>query len=131
MVGLSQENRNIIKDHPLINLVDRLQSALQEAERIYDRASPKGTRKLQVRRLVHLVIQRPPTEYENVEAWNFDVWKAVFTLIDTIPRSTPPASVPPSFDGTPVKYTSSSQKGSEQTRELVNPLHISRRRELL
>ncbi|EEH36147.2 hypothetical protein PAAG_00470 [Paracoccidioides lutzii Pb01] len=27
---------------------------------------------------------------------------------------------PPSFDGTPVKSTSSSQKGSEQTRELVN-----------
>ncbi|KAL2359355.1 hypothetical protein RJZ56_007796 [Blastomyces dermatitidis] len=71
--------------------------------------------------LVHLVIQRPPTESQNVETWSFDVWKAVFTLIDTIPRTTPPASVPPSYDGTPVKSTSSSQKGSEQTCDLVNP----------
>ncbi|KKZ65062.1 hypothetical protein EMCG_01302 [[Emmonsia] crescens] len=69
--------------------------------------------------LVCLVIQRPPDI--EVEKWNIDIWKAVFNIIDTIPRTTPPASFPPSFDSTPVKSTSSSQKGSEQTRELVNP----------
>ncbi|EGE79109.1 serine/threonine-protein kinase Sgk2 [Blastomyces dermatitidis ATCC 18188] len=177
MAGLSQEDRDIIKNHPLTNLVDRLRGALQEAERIhesrliYDGADEsldqlyrnviskllsalqgedaayslrsrmsngdvvsdlahlvEHLRKAQgnfkydnYRPLVHLVIQRPLTESQHVTTWNFDVWKAVFNLIDNIPRSTPPASVPPSFDGTPVRSTSSSQKGSEQTRELVNP----------
>ncbi|OJD12531.1 hypothetical protein AJ78_06896 [Emergomyces pasteurianus Ep9510] len=178
MVGLSQEDRNIIENHPLTNLVDRLRGALQEAERIYEsrliscdgadesldqlyrnvilkllsalqgedaayslrsrmsnedmvsdlahlverlRKAQENFKYDDYRPLVHLVIQRPPTESENVETWNFDVWKAVFTLIDTIPRSTPPASLPSSFDGTPVKFISSSQKGSEQTRELVDP----------
>ncbi|KKZ67825.1 hypothetical protein EMCG_06507 [[Emmonsia] crescens] len=36
MAGLSQEDRNIIKDHSLTNLVDRLRGSLQEAERIYE-----------------------------------------------------------------------------------------------
>ncbi|OJD18750.1 hypothetical protein ACJ73_08693 [Blastomyces percursus] len=171
MAGLSQEDRNIINNHRLTNLVDRLQGALQDAEKIYEsrpiydeslyrnaiskllytlqgedaaynlpsrindgdvasdlaqlferlRKAKENFRYDDYRPLVNLVIQRPPTESENDETWNFDVWKAVFTLIDTIPRSTPPASVPPSFDGTPVKSTSSSQKGSEQTRELVDP----------
>ncbi|EDN02615.1 predicted protein [Histoplasma mississippiense (nom. inval.)] len=179
MAGLSQEDRIIIKNHPLTNLVDRLRDALQEAERIYESRlisydgavdsldqlfqnvisklvytlqgegaayslpsrindgnmasdlaqlferlqKAKGSfRYDDYHPLVHLVIQRPPTESQNAEPWNFDVWKAVFTLIDTLPRrTTPPASVPPFFDGTPVKSTSSSQKGSEQTLELVNP----------
>ncbi|OJD09813.1 hypothetical protein ACJ73_10078, partial [Blastomyces percursus] len=64
------------------------------------------------RALVRLVIQKD---------LNVDIWKAVLNLTITISRGSPPASVPPSFDGTPVKSTSSSQKGSEQTRELVNP----------
>ncbi|EDN05787.1 predicted protein [Histoplasma mississippiense (nom. inval.)] len=64
------------------------------------------------RALAQLVIQKAP---------DINIWKAVLNLTVTISRSTPPASVPPSFDGTPVKSTSSSQKGSEQTRELVNP----------
>ncbi|OJD26325.1 hypothetical protein ACJ73_02298 [Blastomyces percursus] len=36
MAGLSQEDRNIIKDHSLTNLVDSLRSALQQAERQYE-----------------------------------------------------------------------------------------------
>ncbi|EDN02644.1 predicted protein [Histoplasma mississippiense (nom. inval.)] len=172
MAGLSQEDRNIIKNHPLTNSVNHLQGVLQEAEKIYESRlisydgavdsldqlyrnaiskllsalqgedaayklrSQISDRKLvsdiahlverlqkakenfkydDYQPLVHLVIQRPPTESQNTESWNFDVWKVVFNLIDNIPRSTPPASVPPSFDGTPVKSTSSSQKGSEQT----------------
>ncbi|EGC45352.1 serine/threonine protein kinase Sgk2 [Histoplasma capsulatum var. duboisii H88] len=179
MAGLSQEDRNIIKNHPLTNSVNDLQGMLQEAEKIYEsrlisydggvdsldqlyqnvisklvytlqgegaayslpsrisdgdvasdlaqlferlRKTKGNFRYNDYQPLVHLVIQRPSTESQNVETWNFNVWKAVFTLIDTIPqRTTPPASVPPSFDSTPVKSTSSSQKGSEQTRKLVNP----------
>ncbi|OJD13000.1 hypothetical protein AJ78_06493 [Emergomyces pasteurianus Ep9510] len=71
------------------------------------------------RPLIRLVIQRPSTETGDVGKWNIDVWKAVFTLISTVSRTTPPATVPPSFHGTPVRFTSSSQRGSEQTRELV------------
>ncbi|OJD10417.1 hypothetical protein ACJ73_09801 [Blastomyces percursus] len=68
----------------LAHLVERLRKAQENFK--YDDYRP----------LVNLVIQRPPTESQNAETWNFDVWKAVFTLIDTIPRrTTPPASVPP------------------------------------
>ncbi|OJD13926.1 hypothetical protein ACJ73_09140, partial [Blastomyces percursus] len=179
MAGLSQEDRNIIKNHLLTDSVDRLRDVLQEAEEIYEsrlisydgadvsldqlyrnaiskllsalqgedaayslrsrmstgdmvsdlahlverlRKAQENFKYDDYRPLVNLVIQRAPTGSQNAETWNFDVWKTVFTLIDTNPRrTTPPASLPPSFDGTPVKSTSSSQKGSEQTRELVNP----------
>ncbi|EEH41750.2 hypothetical protein PAAG_03671 [Paracoccidioides lutzii Pb01] len=73
------------------------------------------------RLLVCLVIQRPPDiEVQSVEKWNFEIWTAVFSLIDNILQTTPPVSISPSFDSTPVKSTSSSQIGSEQKRELVN-----------
>ncbi|KAK2804114.1 hypothetical protein FQN50_006742 [Emmonsiellopsis sp. PD_5] len=184
MAELSQEDRGIIKNHPLTGSVGGLRGVLQEAEEIYQRrgisydgpadgpadsldqlyrnailkllsallgetaadrlsngdvASDladlfKHVRKGHFcydhyRELILLVIQRPPAaetragtraEIRNVELWNVNIWKAVLNLIAAIPRTTPPASVPPTFDGTPVRSTSSSQKGSEQTRELVN-----------
>ncbi|KKZ62396.1 hypothetical protein EMCG_03191 [[Emmonsia] crescens] len=179
MVELSQEDRNIIKNHPLTDSVDRLRGVLQEAEKIYESRlisyegaidsldqlyqgvtlallsalqkegvacnlhsriddgklesdlehlverlkKAKGNFKYnEYRPLVRLVIQRPSNIIQDVDKWDIDIWEAIFNLIDNIPRSTtPPANVPPSFDSTPVKSTSSSQKGSEQTRELVNP----------
>ncbi|OJD22287.1 hypothetical protein ACJ73_06364 [Blastomyces percursus] len=146
MAGLSQEDRNIIKKHPLTNLVDRLRGALQEAESIYEsrliydgadesldqlyrnaiskllsalqgedaaynlrsrvnngdmvsdlahlverlRKARENFKYNDCRPLVNLVIQRPPTESQNAETWNFDVWNAVFGLIDTVSRGTPP-----------------------------------------
>ncbi|EFW14915.1 conserved hypothetical protein [Coccidioides posadasii str. Silveira] len=60
------------------------------------------------RPLVRLVLEKAP---------DTDIWRAVLDLIDT--RETTPSSVPRSFDATPVRFTSSSQKGSEQTRRLV------------
>ncbi|EAS34035.2 uncharacterized protein CIMG_05059 [Coccidioides immitis RS] len=60
------------------------------------------------RPLVRLVLEKAP---------DTDIWRAVLDLIGT--RETTPSSVPPSFDATPVRFTSSSQKGSEQTRRLV------------
>ncbi|OAX77783.1 hypothetical protein ACJ72_07914, partial [Emergomyces africanus] len=100
-------DENIVSD--IVQLVQRLQKAQGNFK--YDNYRP----------LVHLIIQRPPPESENVKTWNFNVWKAVFTLIDTISQSTPPTTVPPSSDSTPVKSTSSSQKGFEQLRKLVDP----------
>ncbi|QSS57330.1 serine/threonine protein kinase Sgk2 [Histoplasma capsulatum var. duboisii H88] len=72
------------------------------------------------RPLICLVIQRPPaTEASNVESWNVSIWQAVLNLIITASQTTPPVS-PATFENTPVKPTSSSQKDSEQARELVD-----------
>ncbi|KKZ61580.1 hypothetical protein EMCG_00563 [[Emmonsia] crescens] len=62
------------------------------------------------RALVRLVIQKAP---------DIDIWKAVCLLIETISQLTPTATVPPTSDGTPWRSTSSSQRGHEQTRKLV------------
>ncbi|OAX78717.1 hypothetical protein ACJ72_06972 [Emergomyces africanus] len=61
------------------------------------------------RPLMLLVIQHAP---------DIEIWKAVFSVITGFSRTTPPLSIPPSFDGTPFRSTSSSQRGSEQTRLL-------------
>lgn len=53
------------------------------------------------------------------KASDSDIWNAVLDLITTISRATTPTSIPPSFDSTPFRSTSSSQRGSEQTRRLV------------
>jgi Fungal protein kinase len=56
------------------------------------------------------------------EAPDVEIWSAVFNLIATVSRKTPPACVAPSFDSTPLAYSSASQQGSEQTRKLLEPL---------
>ena len=48
-----------------------------------------------------------------------EIWNAVFNLITTLSRISPPASIPPSFDGTPITHSSASQQGSEQTKDLL------------
>ncbi|QVM11787.1 hypothetical protein D8B26_006432 [Coccidioides posadasii str. Silveira] len=62
------------------------------------------------RPLVQLILEKAP---------DTDIWKAVLDLINTISRETPPSSIPPSFNATPVRFTLSSQKGPEQTCLLV------------
>ena len=62
------------------------------------------------RPLVRLVLQ---------EASDCEIWSAVFDLIATLSRVTPPASVPATFDDTPITHSSASQQGAEQTREVV------------
>ncbi|OJD28400.1 hypothetical protein ACJ73_00178 [Blastomyces percursus] len=162
MAGLSQEDRNIIKNHPVTNLIDRLRGALQEAERQYEKNGADESHDqiyrnaiskllsallgeeaaLNIRSrisdgnvasdlailyddyqpLVHLVIQRPPTESQNVETWNFDVWNAVFGLIDTVSRGIPPP--PPhttsSIQQTPWLRNTSSFVNSSEYRKYVD-----------
>ncbi|EDN08135.1 predicted protein [Histoplasma mississippiense (nom. inval.)] len=179
MAGLSQEDRNIIKNHPLTNLVDRLRGALQEAERIYEsrliydgahesldqlyrnaiskllsalqgedaayslrsrvsngdmvsdllhlverlRKAQENFKYDDYRLLVNLVIQRPPTESQNVETWNFDVWNAVFCLIDAVSRGTPPPPPPhptSSIQQTPWLRNTSSFVNSTEYRKHVD-----------
>ena len=51
------------------------------------------------RTLSRLVVKQVP---------DVDIWNAVFDLITTVSRTTPPTSLPISFDGTPITYSSSS-----------------------
>lgn len=44
------------------------------------------------RALIHIVLQKTP---------DVDIWKAVHQLIETVSQLTPPATVPPTSDGTP------------------------------
>lgn len=62
------------------------------------------------RPLARLVIQR---------ASDSEIWSAVLDLITDLSRVTPPASVPVTFDSTPITHSSASQQGGEQTREVV------------
>ena len=52
-------------------------------------------------------------------ASDLDIWNAVFDLIRFISSITPPTSIPPSFNGTPVIYSSASMQGDEQTKRLL------------
>ena len=61
------------------------------------------------RALLQLVIKQAP---------DIDIWNAIFDLI-TVFQTTPPTSIPLSYNSTPIKPSSASQQGSEQTRELV------------
>ena len=53
------------------------------------------------------------------KASDFDIWNAVFDLIRSISQTTPLTSIPPSFDGTPVIYSSASMQGDKQTKRLL------------
>lgn len=48
------------------------------------------------------------------------IWEAAIVVILSITQSTPPPSLPPSFD-TPITHSSASQQGSEQTRGKIEP----------
>lgn len=53
------------------------------------------------------------------QASDIEIWGAVFNLITTISHTSPPTSIPPSFDSTPITHSSASQQGDEQTRRAV------------
>lgn len=74
------------------------------------------------------LIQRGRYNYEHYralsrlvvkQASDVDIWDAVLELITTVSRTTPPTSIPVSFDGTPVTISSSSFQGSDQTRRII------------
>jgi hypothetical protein len=67
----------------------------------------------QYRALSQLVIKKAP---------DVDIWHAVLDLITSLSRLTPPESITPSSDGTPVRHSSASQQGDEQTKRLLEPL---------
>ncbi|KAM4067749.1 hypothetical protein HRG_009852 [Hirsutella rhossiliensis] len=71
---------------------------------------PKGDFEYQhFRPLSQLVIKQAP---------DVDIWAAVVALIRAISQSTPPPSLPPSFN-TPISHSSASLQGSEQTRKKI------------
>ena len=62
---------------------------------------------------------RPLSQLVIKKASDVNIWSAVFELIITVSRTTPPTSIPVSFDGTPITKSSSSFQGSEQTRRII------------
>ncbi len=62
---------------------------------------------------------RPLSQLVIKKASDVDVWSAVFNLIATLTRLSPPTSIAPSFDGTPITRSSASFQGKEQTRQLL------------
>ncbi|KAH8753314.1 FunK1 protein kinase [Diaporthe sp. PMI_573] len=62
---------------------------------------------------------RPLTKLVIHNASDPEIWSAVLDLITTLTRVTPPASIPTTFDSTPITHSSASQQGAEQTREVV------------
>ncbi|KAL8647621.1 MAG: hypothetical protein Q9210_005451 [Variospora velana] len=165
MANLSQNDRNIIAEHPLDKCLDHLQDPLRKAEHNYRSASlsydgtvdslDSGPQKA-ISRLLHALqghevaldlrsktghgdvaselsalfrrVRNGHFNYEHYRALSrlvikkapdIDIWNAVFDLIITVSRTTPPTSVPVSFDGTPITSSSASQQGGEQTQKLV------------
>ena len=73
-------------------------------------------------------IQNGDYNYENYRALSqlvikkasdVKIWNAVFDLTITLFQTSPPESVVPSFDGTPITHSSASHQGSEQTKDFL------------
>ena len=165
MANLSQNDRNIIAEHPLDKCLDHLRDPLQKAEQRYkpnslshhdvvDGADPDPQKAIS-RLLTTLMgcevaldlqsktgsgdiasdlsglwrrVRNGNFNYEHYralsqlvvkQASDVNIWNAVFDLINTVSRTTPPTSIPVSFDGTPTTSSSASQQGGEQTQKLV------------
>ena len=105
------------------NAISRLLIALQGREIVLDLCSKTGTRDIaselsvlfmhirngdsnneHYRALSRLVIRQAP---------DINNWNAGFDLIYPVSQTTPPASVPASFDATPITHSSYSQQGAE------------------
>ena len=165
MANLSQNDRNIVVEHPLDKCLDHLRDPLRRAEQKYEPNSlshhdvvngadsdpQKAISRLLTTLMGHEValdlrsktgsgdiasdllglrrrIRNGNFNYEHhralsrlvvKQASDVDVWNAVFDLIITVSRTTPPTSIPVSFDGTPITSSSASQQGGEQTQKLV------------
>ena len=165
MAKLSQNDRNIIAEHPLDTYLDHLREPLRKTEQSYKPGSLSfdgaadapdlGSQKVISRLLYTLqghevaldlrskigsnnvatelsklfgLVQSDRYSYEHYRALSrlvvkqapdVHIWNAVFDLIITVSQTTPPTSIPPSFDGTPITISSSSFQGSEQTRRII------------
>ncbi|GBF62454.1 hypothetical protein TMEN_4999 [Trichophyton mentagrophytes] len=141
MVDLSPDDLDVMERYPLSGPLDKLGELLQDAEKVYNSRRSDSLDRLYrnaISKLVHTLqgAEAPchlrswiNDEKINIDlsdlfsmlakAPDVDIWKAVYQLIEAVSQLTPPATVPPTSDGTPWRSTSSSQRGNEQTRKLV------------
>ncbi|OJD20325.1 hypothetical protein ACJ73_08339 [Blastomyces percursus] len=149
MACLSQDDCDVINDHPLGDCLERLQKSLQDVERSYsivssldeaddrseklqdvsslkDQQSRRGLRVSKLLRTYstgRLQLHLLPFARELIieKATDHDIWSAILDLITKLSRVTPipPTTVNPAFDSTPVTHSSASHQGREQTRRLV------------
>ncbi|KAA6413317.1 MAG: serine threonine- kinase Sgk2 [Lasallia pustulata] len=119
MAHLNREERDTINENPLGDSLSGVREALREAERNthYEASQSDDS-------TVRLRVQKGDVEYKHFrplsqlvikQAPDVDIWAAVVALVRLVSYSSPPPSLPPSFD-TPITHTSASQQGSEQTR---------------
>lgn len=138
--------RNIERSHKAIPLFDgatdsphsesqkvisKLLSTLQSHEVAFNLHSTTGSNNIATElSKLFILVQSGRYNYEHYRALSLlvikkasdiAIWNAVFDLISTVSRSTPPTSISPPSDGTPVTISSSSFQGSEQTREIIDP----------
>lgn len=158
MASLSQNDHNIIAEHPLNSTLDHLRDLLRKTEKScnavdddFDQGLQKAILELLATLLLSETANYLPSQTGNrnvaidllslrdriqkgdfnyqlyrslsqlviKKASDVDIWSAVFELIITVSRITPPTSIPVSFNGTPIKSSSASQQDGEQTQELV------------
>ena len=86
------------------------QNVASELATLFRRIQNRGFDYQYYRSLTRLVIRKSS---------DTETWSAVLELITTISHTSPPASIPPSFDGTPIRHSSASQQGREQTKQVV------------
>ncbi|KAA6410557.1 MAG: serine threonine- kinase Sgk2 [Lasallia pustulata] len=122
MAHLNREERDTINENPLGDSLSGVREALREAERNthYEASQSDDS-------TVRLRVQKGDFEYKHIrplsqlvikQAPDVNIWAAVVALVRLISHSTPPPSLPPSFE-TPITHTSASQQGSEQTRRKI------------
>ncbi|ODA78142.1 hypothetical protein RJ55_06746 [Drechmeria coniospora] len=120
MAHLTQSERDIIKQNPLGDSLSAVSEALREAEPNTP-SEPSETEReslLSDLGVVRARLQKGDFEYQHFrplsqlvikQAPDVDIWAAVIALIRAISHSTPPPSLPSSFE-TPITHSSASQQ---------------------
>ncbi|RMZ90273.1 hypothetical protein DV736_g2493, partial [Chaetothyriales sp. CBS 134916] len=132
MSQLRKEELSIVAKNQLSDSLDKVRDALRDAERgfmqdvmdsVLGREWLSADLALSEQGLGNGGFEykhfRSPSQLVIRRAADVGIWGAVITLIRTISQSTPPPSVPPSFDNTPITHSSASQQGPEQTRQKI------------
>ncbi|KAA6414276.1 MAG: hypothetical protein FRX48_02639 [Lasallia pustulata] len=110
-------------------VISRLLSTLQSHEVAFNLRSKTGNEDIasELSTLFRRV-RNPGFSYERYrvlslpvieQAPDVDIWTAVLNRIITVSPTTPPTSIPPYYGDTPMRHTSASQQGSEQTVDLI------------
>ncbi|KAM4067554.1 kinase [Hirsutella rhossiliensis] len=127
-MSLTEQQIKVISDRPFNDTLNHIQDKLRDFN------EPDDLRQEDIASLLGALVASPaafsllsPDESGSVavrllsilQAPDIDIWNAVLRLIDTLSSLTPPpSSIVPTYNGTPVK-TSSSRLDDSETRDIV------------